>query len=317
MTSPTITIAFLVFGIFVFLGVLLSGAIQQHKKVKIKDSMDIDEAEEILMEELENNKSVDRKNEKKTWLEKKTLELQQSHSGINITTYLAIMFGAAVILFLFGYVVFKSYIYALVAALFGYLAPEGIVKVKIAKNISIFNSNLVKALRRMASNLRAGGTLKQAIMDVGKSQSMPAPIRVEFINILSDIEYGATPEEAFYSLYERVGSSDVHTLALTIEIQRKTGGNMAEAFDNLARIIGKRELEEADIKATLAQTKSSGQLISIIPFALVAMLNVISPNYFNAFYDWKGGLGKIVAFGCYVVIGFGVFFMNKMTNIKS
>ena len=316
MLTTTATISFLVFGFFVFLGVLASGVLQKKNKVDLQDSIGIDEAEEMLMEEIDDSFLADKENKKLTWSEKKIQQLKQSHSGISFSTYLAIMFGACVILFLFGYLIFKSPIFALIAACFGYIAPEIVVKSKVEKNIAIFNGNLVKALRRMSSNMRAGGTLKQAIMDVGKSQSMPGAIRVEFINILSDMEYGVSPEEAFYQLYERVGSDDVRSLALTIEIQRKTGGNIAEAFDNLARIINKRELEEADIKATLAQTKSSGTLISIMPFALTIMLNFISPTYFNSFYKWGDGMGKIIVFGCYVVIGFGVFIMNKMTSIK-
>ena len=259
---------------------------------------------------------VNKEKEQMSWFDKKSLELQQSHTGITLTTYMAIMFGAGLGLFIFAYMIFKEFIYAGLAACLGYLAPGAFVKSKIAKNIAIFNANLVKALRRMASNMRAGGTLKQAIMDVGKSQSMPSAIRMEFINILSDMEYGASPEQAFYNLYERVGSEDVRTLALTVEIQRRTGGNMAEAFDNLARIINRRELEEADIKATLSATKSSGRIISVIPFALTAILNFMSPTYFNEFYNWAGGLGKMIAFGCYIIIGFGVVVMNKMTDIK-
>lgn len=310
------TISFLIFGVFVFIGVLVSGIFTKKKKVNLQDTIGIDEAEQMLMEEMQDDSLASKENQKKSWSEKKALQLQQSNTGITLTTYLAIMFGAGVALFIFAYMILKEPIYAILAACFGYVVPEMIVKNKVEKNISIFNANLVKALRRMASNMRAGGTLKQAIMDVGKSQSMPSAIRVEFINVLSDMEYGATPEEAFYKLYERVGSEDVRTLALNVEIQRRTGGNMAESFDGLARIINKRELEEADIKATIAQTKSSGTIISIIPFALTAVLNLMSPTYFDAMYRWGDGLGKIIVFGCYIIIGFGVFIMNRMTSIK-
>jgi tight adherence protein B len=191
------------------------------------------------------------------------------------------------------------------------------VKKKQEKNQAIFNANLVKALRRMASNLRAGGTLKQAIMDVGKSNSMPIATRTEFINVLSDMEYGASVEAAFYKLYDRTGADDVRTLAVTIEIQRRTGGNLAEAFDNLAKVINKRELQEADIKATLAQAKSSAKLVSFMPFGLTFLLQIIQPNYFDAFYAWGDGLGKIIAFMIYGVICFGILLIDKMSSIKS
>lgn len=312
----TLIIAFLVFGFFVFIGILASGVITGNGRVNLQNSMDIDEAEALLMEDIDETTLVQNEKQKIGWLDKKTKQLQQSHTGITIGAYLAIMFAVGLVLFFLAYFIFKEFIFALVAACFGYIAPEAIVKAKISKNIATFNANLVKALRRMSSNMRAGGTLKQAIMDVGKSQSMPSAIRIEFINVLSDMEYGSSPEQAFYKLYERVGSEDVRTLALTIEIQRRTGGNIAEAFDNLARIINRRELEEADIKATLSQTKSSGQLISVIPFALTIMLNFISPTYFDSFYAWNGGFGKIIAFACYIVIGIGMFVMNKLTDIK-
>lgn len=312
-------IAYLIFGFFILLGVLLSGIFVKKRKVDLSNQLNISDLEQSMMNlEYEANNSLASKhsNENRTWAEKKTLMLEQSHTNISFTLYMSIMAAAMVALFILGYILFKSPIFGFIAALAGYLVPDMFVQSKVKKNIADFNANLVKALRRMASNLRAGGTLKQAIMDVGKSNSMPPAIRSEFINVLSDMEYGSSIEEALYSLYDRTGADDVKTLALTIEIQRRTGGNLAEALDNLARVINKRELQEADIKATLAQAKSSSTIVSIMPFCLTLLLNIISPTYFDEFYAWGDGLGRIIAFLLYAFIVVGMVVINKMSDIK-
>ena len=76
----------------------------------------------------------------------------------------------------------------------------------------------------MASVMRSGGSLKQALADVSRSRSMATAIRLEFSKVLSDIEYGFAIEEALHKLYERTGSKDVQFLAIAVEIQRQLGG---------------------------------------------------------------------------------------------
>ena len=321
------TIAYMIFAFFVFIGVVFSGVLKKPQKQKLGDTMGETIQEKLARanEELKDEDplaadpdSIVGRNEGRrlTWTEKKERELKRSHTNMTMQVYLAIMFGACIALYMFGYLIFKDPLYAFFAALFGAIAPKVVLSVLISKNVNTFNQNLVKALRRMASNMRAGGTLKQAIVDVCKSNSMPDAIRTEFAAVLSDTEFGLPVADAFYKLYERVGSEEVRTIALTIEIQTKKGGNLAEALENEARLINRRALEEADVKATMAQTKSSGILVSMIPLILTAVLNVISPSYFDSFYAWGGGLGKTIALMCYVLIGFGIFVMNKLTTFK-
>lgn len=315
--SMVVAISIAIF--FTLIGLLLSGALNRIQRRNLKKDLNISELEQSMYDlQAEADKSLANQHNTKNldWFERTAKELEQSHTGITMPIYLGIMMGSMIIVMVLAYVILKSLLLAAIASLLGLVIPKAVVNMKRQKDVATFNANLVKALRRMGSNLRAGGTLKQAVMDVGKSASMPTPIRNEFINILSDMEYGDSIETALYKLYDRTGVEDVRTMALTVEIQRRTGGNLAEAFDNLARLINKRELQEADIKATLSQAKASSKLISFMPFAMTLLLNVISPNYFDTFYAWGDGLGRIIAFFMYGMIVVGIFVIGKMSDIK-
>ena len=141
MGADAMTIAFLIFGLFVFIAVLASGILSRGKRVALNETMDIDEAEALLMDDMDEDALINQEKKKLGWLDKKTRQLQQTHSGITIGMYLAIMFAVGLILFFLAYFIFKEVIFALIAACFGYIAPEAIVKMKVNKNIATFNAN--------------------------------------------------------------------------------------------------------------------------------------------------------------------------------
>jgi Flp pilus assembly protein TadB len=50
---------------------------------------------------------------------------------------------------------------------------------------------------------------------------------------------------------------------------------------------------------------------------MTLILNVISPTYFDEFYAWQGGLGRMIAFALYGFIVLGIFVIGKMSDLDS
>jgi len=196
----------------------------------------------------------------------------------------------------------------------GIKIPDKIVKMRVRKNVERFNNDLIKALRRMASVMRSGGSLKQALVDVTRSRSMPLVIRLEFKKVLADIEYGDSIEEALYKLYERTGSNDVRFLAVAVEIQRQLGGNIAQTFDSIGQNITNRNLMQSEVKATLAQARTTSNVLSILPFVLSGIIVIINPSYFSPLFESLAG--RMIVFMCLAFIVTGAFIMRKLSDIE-
>lgn len=309
------TIALLIGGFVVFVGLLL----QKNKKpsIKIAERIQVDAekmAVESALKELEQQRAIEEREASLSWFERKQRELAQSNTGITFPAYMVIVVVSMLGIFLLTYKITAMPLLAIPVSFLGLKIPEAIVQVRIKKNVEQFNNDLVKALRRMASVIRAGGSLKQALMDVTRSRSMPTIIRVEFKKVLADIEYGYTIEEALYRLYERTGSPDVRFLAIAVEIQRQLGGNIAQIFDSIGQTINNRNLMQSEVKATLAQVKASSTILSIVPFALGGLIYMLNPGYFDPLFASMAG--RMLVFICISIITMGAVIIKKMSNIE-
>lgn len=149
----------------------------------------------------------------------------------------------------------------------------------------------VKALKRMASSLRTGSTLLQAVEDVVHTHALPRVIREELAAVLLDFEYHDTFEEAFKKMYERTGSEDVKSTALSIQISTKYG-------------------------AKLASVSATVTIVSLVPFLFGFLVRYSDPTYFDGLYAFGGGLGRWVLLVLYGIDVFGYFFLKSKCNIR-
>jgi len=300
-------IAITVMSFIVFTGISFK-KIRGTRKIAISKRLRIDEERAELFE---TEARMSGKN--MAWLEKKQMELTQSNTGVTLFTYLIILTLSIITIFTFVFSVLQNATFAVVVSALGFLIPEYVVRGLIKKNITFFNTQLLKALRRMASNLRSGGSVKQAITDVTRARSIPVIVRMEFRKVLSDIEYGATVEKALFNLAERTGSRDAYSLAVAVEIQRQLGGNLAQIMDSVAQGISNRAIMESDILATLSQAKASAKLLTLMPVGTVILILIFNRAYFNPMFD--NLLGRIIFIICMSLIIIGFFVFQKMTTL--
>ena len=103
-------------------------------------------------------------------------------------------------------------------------------------------------------------------------------------------------------------------LAVAVAIQQKSGGNLAEILEGLAKVIRARFKLFRRVKAITAEAKWSGMFLSLFPLLALIGINVMQPNYYYAVMETEYFIPA-----CLVVAGFlatNYFFMKMMVNIK-
>ena len=308
-------ISILISGIVLFTGIVIM-SFKKGKKVMLGERIAVDKekaAIEEAIKEIELEESVLKRETELSWSQKKARELQQSNTGVTFPLYITILLISMLLIFLVVYKIMDMVVIAIPFAFLGIIIPEKIVESKIEKNVNSFNEELVKALRRMASVMRSGGSLKQALTDVVRSKSMPTIIRAEFRKVLTDIEYGLTIENALYKLYERIGSEDVQFLAIAVEIQRQLGGNIAQMFDSIGSAISNRRIMESDVRATLSQIKATSNILSAMPFVLGIGIFLVNPGYFDPLL--QSTAGRLIILGCVSIMAMGIFVIKKLSKL--
>jgi tight adherence protein B len=138
------------------------------------------------------------------------------------------------------------------------------------------------------------------------------PVKSEFRAIVESQAVGVPLGEACLKLYERMPVAEANFFGIVIFIQQKSGGNLSEALGNLSRVLRDRKKMKAKIQAMSMEAKASGAIIAALPFIVMILVYLTSPDYISLL--WTDKLGNLLLAGSAVWMSLGVFVMRKMIN---
>lgn len=193
-----------------------------------------------------------------------------------------------------------------------YLIPMRFVYWRQGRRLRAFNRRLPDTLSLLANALKAGLSLPQAIEAVAKNTT--APISDELSRVIRETNLGTTTPEALAHMVRRVGSEDLDLIVTAITIQSTVGGNLARILDGISHTIRQRVQMKSQISALTAQMRASGWIITLLPFIVAAILDLVTPSYFNVMFSDPGGRALLVLAA--ISIGIGNFFIRRITNFR-
>ena len=161
-------------------------------------------------------------------------------------------------------------------------------------------------VRGIKAGLPLGDCLKMITIEA------PEPLRSEFRAIVETQAIGMPLGEACGKLYERMPVPEANFFGIVIAIQQKAGGNLSEALGNLSRVLRDRKKMKAKIEAMSMEAKASASIIGALPFAVMTMVYITSPNYISLL--WTEPLGRVMLAASVVWMSMGVLVMKKMIN---
>lgn len=162
----------------------------------------------------------------------------------------------------------------------------------------------------MIRSLSAGHPLPTAINMV--ASEMLDPIGTEFGILGDELTYGIELDDAFLNLVQRVGLDETKMLAVSISVQRGTGGNLIEILENLAVMMRVRIMMKAKIRAISAEGRMTAVIMALFPFFLFFIIRLLFPTYFDPL--WDSGYGGIVVTVCGVFMALGIFILNRLVR---
>jgi tight adherence protein B len=199
-----------------------------------------------------------------------------------------------------------------ISAVLAYLIPMRYVKWRQRRRLKTFNSRLPDTLSLLANAMKAGLSLPQAIESVAATAS--PPISDELARVVRETKLGSSTPAALTNMVRRVGSEDLDLIVTAISIQATVGGNLARILDGISHTIRQRVQIKAQIGAMTAQMRASGWIITLLPFIVAGVLNIITPSYFRVMFTDPAGrvlLGLAAA-----SIFLGNVFVRRITNFR-
>src|SRR5215831_13893070 len=152
----------------------------------------------------------------------------------------------------------------------GYVGMRLIVSVRISRRRNAFRDQLPDVFQLIASSLRAGMSLPQALDAVVREDSQPAA--GEFSRALAEARIGANLEDALDGVVARMDSMDLRWTVMAIRIQREVGGNLAEVLSQTVVTMRERASLRRHVRALSAEGRLSGYILIALPLLLAGVL---------------------------------------------
>ncbi len=190
--------------------------------------------------------------------------------------------------------------------------PYLVIGRAIKKRVTAFNARFPDAIDLLVRGLRSGLPVTETFQVV--SQELPGPVGEELKGVVERIRIGNTMEAALQESAEMLGTPEFQFFCITIQIQRETGGNLAETLSNLSDVLRKRAQMKLKIRAMSSEAKASAYIVGALPFFVFGVVWSMNPTYLEGFFYEPRliitGLGGLV----WMSIGAGI--MAKMISFE-
>ena len=197
-------------------------------------------------------------------------------------------------------------------AVIGWMAPLFYFRWKATQRRELFEAKLLDFTMGLASGMRSGLGLPQALDATAKR--IGEPMQEELQTVLREYRFGMELADALQRLNQRMPSEDMNLLVTTIKLTTKTGGSLVEVMDKMVDMIRSRREFQERLKNMTAQGKFEAIAMSCAPIAAFILLYVIDPALMRPMLTtgmgWCG-IG-IVA----VMISIGYYVIKKIVTIE-
>lgn len=189
---------------------------------------------------------------------------------------------------------------ALLAPVAGVAGGAGGFRFMVVRYRQAFLNGLPDALDLMIRAVRAGVPVVHAIMTAGKE--LPYPVGREFRLMGDALRLGMDQQDVMEAASKRIGIADFRFFVVCLQLQRETGGPLADTLENLSAIIRARRDVRLKTRALTAQGRAASKIIALVPFFIMGALKLVGADYLDVLFNTPAGqrlfaiaLGMIVA----------------------
>src|SRR5262245_27308639 len=207
---------------------------------------------------------------------------------------------------------FEATVVLVVAAIASGFSPIAYLLFLRYRRLEKCDAQLPQAIELMARALRAGHALQSAIELV--SHDVPEPLAGEFRMVHEEQLLGLPLRDALMNLLERIPRDDMRFLTTALLLQKETGGNLVQILETTAHVMRERVRLRGQIRIYTAQARVTAWVVSLLPFAMFLLLNLINPGYENIML--KDPTGRTLVYIGLFMWAAGILAIRKLIAIK-
>jgi tight adherence protein B len=237
----------------------------------------------------------------------------QSNARFPLSVYLlsSLLIFATVFLILY-YLIFNTFLLALVLSAILGLIPIFILYRKKKKRVAKFETQLPDALDLIARALKAGHAFSTGMRMV--ANEFDDPMGTEFGRTIDEISFGMEMDLALKNLLQRIDCNDLKFFVMSLILHREVGGNLAEILGNISRLIRDRFRLMRKVKVLSAQGRISAIVLTALPFFVAAILSFTAPTYHAILLT--DPIGRFMLLTAIIMQFMGIIVIRKIIQIK-
>lgn len=198
----------------------------------------------------------------------------------------------------------------------GYFGPKLYRQRKIDRRRQQLIEEFREALYDLVVGLKAGrsleGTFEAALKDMDR-EAQPL-LAAEWEMIVYQSRMGFPIEDLITDLGERSGILEIRSFARLIQVCKRTEGDMAGVMESTISMLQDRMEIRAELKVLLSKKKLEQKTMTAMPFVIVALLLVMSPDYLAPLYGSVQGM--LIMTVCVILSAASLYLASRMVNIE-
>ena len=246
---------------------------------------------------------------------KLTLESRLIQAGLAITTRQFWIASGSLggVAFLVPLIMRANFFVAVgIGVIAGVGLPRWVLTVLAGGRAKKFTEEFPNAIDAIVRGIKSGLPVHDCLKLI--AQESPEPLATEFRKLLENISMGLSTDSALEKMYARMPTSEVRFFSIVLAIQQRTGGNLAEALNNLTVVLRSRKLLREKIKALSGEAVASAMIIGSLPPGIMMLVTATTPGYMLPLI--QDDRGHIILLAGATMEAFGIFVMRRMINFK-
>lgn len=176
------------------------------------------------------------------------------------------------------------------------------------------SEQLPDALDMMARSLRAGHALASSFKLV--SSEMGSPINTEFARAFEEQNLGMPFERVVAQMTKRApGNRDLKIFAVSVIVQKETGGNLVEIIEKIAETIRARYRFYGKLRTLTAEGRMSSYVLAALPICTGIFIGYTNPEYSSLLI--RDPIGQAALAYAVVTWLVGLIWMRRMAQVDA
>lgn len=213
--------------------------------------------------------------------------LEENGFGSKKVALVSLLLGAVITACLVTMFVSSSLVFGLASGCIVAIGIVGHIKSRSDRTTAEMREGIPEVIRCMQTCFRSGQSLLQTLRytssEVGGSLG-------KIFSIAADrLDVGDTTADALSVLRQYPDVPELSFVAVALDVQHQTGGSIIPVLESARESVeGELDLMRT-LRVQTAQAKLSATIVTVMPFVLIALFSLMSPDFLSPFFEsWQG-----------------------------